>query len=83
MIWTDDGKVVAKASFQKKAFILTTASGSEQNIRIIRSCLMNWGLNRVESLGIRMFTNKWEAIFQKRRMKLEKSIRKKDMIFKG
>lgn len=65
-----------KESFQKKAFILTTASGSTQNIRIIKSCLMNWGINRVESFGIRMLTDKWENIPQKRRMRLEKSIRK-------
>ena len=66
-----------KACFQKKAFIITTGSGSKQNIRIIKSCLMNWGINRIESFGIRMFTDKWLSIPQKRQMKLEKAIRRK------
>ncbi len=66
-----------KACFQKKAFIITTGSGSKQNVRIIKNCLMNWGINRVESFGIRMFTDKWLSIPQKRQMKLEKAIRRK------
>jgi len=66
-----------KTIFQKKAFILTTGSGSKQNIRIIKGCVMNWGINRIDSLGIRMFTDKWTSVPQKRRMKLEKSIRRK------
>jgi multimeric flavodoxin WrbA len=70
-----------KECFQKKAFILTTGSGSKQNIRIIKSCLINWGINRVESLGIRMFTDKWISISKKRQMKLEKMIRRKAHIF--
>ena len=66
-----------KACFQKKAFIITTGSGSKQNIRIMKSCLMNWGINRVESFGIRMLTDKWVSIPRKRQMKLEKAIRRK------
>lgn len=65
-----------KECFQKKAFILTTGSGSKQNVRIIKSCLINWGINRVKSFGIRMFTDKWISISQKRKIKLEKSIRR-------
>jgi len=66
-----------KVIFQKKAFILTTGSGSKQNIKIIKSCLMNWGINRVKSFGIRMLTDKWEAIPQKRKSRLEAAIRRK------
>lgn len=65
-----------KENFQKKAFILTTGSGSKQNIRIIKSCLITWGINRVRSYGIRMFTDQWNKIPEKRRTRLEKSIRK-------
>lgn len=65
-----------KECFKKKAFILTTGSGSKQNVRIIRNCLINWGINRVRSLGIRMFTDKWVSISRKRQMRLEKSIRR-------
>ena len=65
-----------KECFLKKAFILTTGSGSKQNIRIIKSCLMNWGINRVQSFGIRMLTDKWTSIPGRRQAKLEKSVRK-------
>ncbi len=65
-----------KEIFQKKAFILTTGSASKQNIRIMKSCLTNWGVNRVRSFGIKMYTNKWDKIPDKRRMRLERTIRK-------
>lgn len=48
--------------FRKKAFIITTGSGSTAAIRPIKSYLKNWGVNRVGSIGLRMFTNKWEAM---------------------
>lgn len=38
---------------------------------------MNWGINRVESFGIMMLTDKWERIPKKRRMGLEKNASKK------
>ena len=51
-----------KAIFHKRAFIITTGSGSKAAIKPIKSFLKNWGINRVGSYGIRMFTNKWDAM---------------------
>ena len=51
-----------KAIFRKKAFIITTATGSTAAIKPIKKYLKNWGVNRVESYGIRMFTDKWEKM---------------------
>ena len=48
--------------FCKKAFIITTGSGSAAAIKPIKSYLKNWGINRVFSLGFRMFTDKWEKL---------------------
>ena len=61
--------------FTKKAFIITTGSGSASAIKPIESYLRNWGINRVYKLGIRMFTNKWEVMNDKRRAGCEKKLR--------
>lgn len=53
--------------FSKKAFILTTATGSTAAIRPIKKFLKNWGINRVDALGLRMFTNRWDAMPESKR----------------
>lgn len=51
-----------RAMFSKKAFIITTAAGSTAAIKPIKKFLKNWGINRVDAIGIRMFTNRWDAM---------------------
>ena len=63
--------------FRMKAFILTTATGSAAAIGPIRSYLKNWGVNRVDALGIRMFTDKWDKMPEKKRTGLERKLRKR------
>ena len=62
--------------FQKKAFILTTGAGSAAAIRHIESFLKNWGINRVYSLGLRMFTNKWDMMPAVRQVRFENRLRR-------
>ena len=65
------------AIFSKKAFILTTGSGSAAAIRPIAKYLKNWGVNRVQSFGIRMFTDRWQSMPQRKQARLEKKLRQK------
>ena len=67
--------------FRMKAFILTTATGSAAAIGPIKSYLENWGVNRVGSIGIRMFTDKWDKLPEKKRKGLEGKLRKKAQTF--
>jgi len=48
--------------FRKKAFILTTGAGSAAAAKPIRRYLQNWGVNRVMTFGLRMFTDKWSKL---------------------
>lgn len=64
------------ALFGKKAFILTTATGSAAAIRPIRRFLKNWGLNRVDALGLRMLTNAWSAMPASRQASFDKRLRR-------
>jgi multimeric flavodoxin WrbA len=48
--------------FHKKAFIITTAAGSTAAIKPIEKYLKNWGINRVNSLGLIMFIDKWSKM---------------------
>lgn len=48
--------------FHKKAFIITTGAGSTAAIKPIKKYLKNWGINRVYSLGLRMFVDKWDKM---------------------
>ena len=66
-----------KELFSKKAFIISTGSGSTATIKPIAKYLKNWGMNRVSSLGIRLFTNKWDNLPPKRQDSLEKKLREK------
>jgi len=61
--------------FNKKAFILTTGTGSTAAIKPIKKVLKHWGINRVSSLGLRMFTNKWDKMKQTKQAKYEKALR--------
>lgn len=63
--------------FRMKAFILTTATGSAAAIKPIRSYLVNWGVNRVDTLGIRMYIDKWDKMPEKKRAEIERKLRKK------
>ena len=60
--------------FDKKAFIITTAAGSTAAIKPIKRYLINWGVNRVYSLGIRMFVDKWENMPESKQAKCEKQL---------
>lgn len=63
-----------KEIFSKKAFVLSTGSGSISAIKPIKKYLKNWGINRVISLGIRMFTDKWNNMPVKKQQKEEKRL---------
>lgn len=69
--------------FQKKAFILTTGSGSAAAIKPIKKYLQNWGVNRVYSLGIRMFIDRWDKMPEAKRAKFEKKLRRSARRFYG
>jgi multimeric flavodoxin WrbA len=62
--------------FNKKAFILTTGAGSTAAIKSIKGFLKNCGVNRVYSLGIRLFTDKWNKMQMKKQVKTEKLLRR-------
>lgn len=66
-----------KEIFNKKAFIITTATGSTAAIKPIKKYLKNWGINRVNSYGIKMFIDKWDKMPTKKRTKVEKILAKK------
>ena len=61
--------------FDKKAFVITTGAGSAAAIKPIKTVLKHWGVNRVMSLGLRMFTNLWKKMPQSKQEKCEKSLR--------
>ena len=65
-----------KEIFQKRAFIITTGSGSAAAKKLIKRFLLNWGINRVYSIGIRMFTNKWDKMPIKKQKRINHQIRK-------
>jgi multimeric flavodoxin WrbA len=62
--------------FNKKAFIITTGKGSTTAIGPIKKALKHWGINRVSSLGIRMFTNRWDKMPMAKQKKHETSLRR-------
>jgi multimeric flavodoxin WrbA len=61
--------------FSKKAFIITTGAGSTAAIKPIKGYLKHCGVNRVLSLGLRMFTNKWDKMPVAKQARCEKSLR--------
>jgi len=60
--------------FHKKAFIISTATGSTAAIKPIKKYLKNWGVNRVYSLGFRMFIDKWEMMPEKKQVRFKKKL---------
>lgn len=65
-----------EAMFAKKAFILTTATGSAAAIGPVRKFLKHWGVNRVDAVGLRMFTNRWDAMPGKKQAAFERRLRR-------
>ena len=61
--------------FDKKAFIITTGAGSASAIKPIKSFLKHCGVNQVFSLGLRMYTNKWDAMPAKKQTRYENALR--------
>lgn len=63
--------------FRKKAIIITTATGSTAAIKPIMKYLKNWGINRVDAIGLRMLTNKWTSMPPSKQAAFEKRLRRK------
>jgi len=61
--------------FDKKAFIITTGAGSAAAIKPIKSFLKHCGVNRVLSIGLRMYTDLWEKMPKLKQERYEKSLR--------
>jgi multimeric flavodoxin WrbA len=62
--------------FDKKAFVITTGSGSKSVVRTIVKCLKNWGINRVGARGFRFFTDKWDKLAEGKKQKFEIALRR-------
>lgn len=62
--------------FSKKAFILTTGAGSTTAAKPIKQFLINWGINRVHTRGLAMFTNQWDKMPLKKQSKFENTLRR-------
>jgi len=62
--------------FSKKAFIITTGAGAATAAKPIKSYLRNWGVNRVHSLGFRMFTDKWDKMSNAKQHKIEAQLQR-------
>ena len=62
--------------FDKKAFIITTGAGSTAAIKPMANYLRHCGVNRVYSIGLRMFTNKWDNMPEKKQARFEKALRR-------
>jgi len=69
--------------FGKKAFILTTGAGSKAAGKPIVHYLKNWGVNRVYELGFRMFTDKWDAMPEKKQARFDRKLRRTARKFCG
>ena len=61
--------------FDKKASVITTGTGSTDAAKTIVKTLKHWGVNRVSSLAIRMFTDKWDKMPKSKQDRHEKSLR--------
>ena len=60
--------------FGKKAFVLSTGSGSAAALGPIKRTLKHWGVNRVDTLGLRMHTNLWSKMPKAKQARFEASI---------
>lgn len=63
--------------FRKRAFIITTATGSTAAIKPIKKFLKNWGINRVDAAGFRMLTDKWASMPPSKQAAFERRLRRK------
>ncbi|MDR1794585.1 MAG: NAD(P)H-dependent oxidoreductase [Erysipelotrichaceae bacterium] len=61
--------------FRQKALIVTTGTGSVAASKEIKSVLKHWGVNHITSVGLRMFTNKWESMSLSKQAKFEKRLK--------
>ena len=62
--------------FSKKAIVITTGAGSAAAAKPIVKLLKRWGVNRVNSLCIRLFSDKWGNMPKRKQMKHENTLRK-------
>ena len=62
--------------FDKKAFVITTGTGSASASRPIVKGLKYKGVNRVYALSIRMFTHKWDLMPPVKQARCEKTLRR-------
>jgi len=62
--------------FGKKAFVITTGTGSTAAAGVISKALRHWGINHVSTLSIRMFTNKWDKMPATKQQRHEKLLRR-------
>lgn len=62
--------------FQKKAFIITTGSGSASAVKPIKASLKHKGVNLIYSRGLRMLTNKWDKMTESKQQKFKNSLRR-------
>ena len=60
--------------FDKRAFILTTGAGAVSAAGPMARGLKNWGVNRVYTLGLRMFTNEWNKMSPGKRDRFARSL---------
>ena len=67
--------------FSKKAFIITTGAGSTAAVGPIKTVLKHCGVNRVYSLGLRLFTNKWDGMKAARQARFENLLRRSAIKF--
>ena len=66
----------AEEMFDKKAFIITTGSGSAAAVGPIKDFLKHCAVNRVFSLGFRMFTTEWDRMPESKQIRYDKSLRR-------
>ena len=62
--------------FNKKAFIITTGTGSKTAIKPIKKFLNHFGVNRVLSLGFRMFIDKWDKMPSRKQAKFASKLKR-------
>ena len=62
--------------FDKKAFVITTGTGSASAKKPIVRGLKYKGVNRVYALPLRMFSHKWDLMPQTKQAKCEKALRR-------
>ena len=65
-----------KELFSKKAFVITTGTGSVAAIKPIEKGLRNWGVNRVYTMGLRMFIDKWDRLAPTKQARFEKKLQR-------